>query len=135
MSEPAVIPPEVAAQFTRWITELQVDVAETVGGVLLRGARVVPVGISQGATSRPTTAAGSLVGFALRNRSEEADVSVTVYLHDGWDDTGDVVLAVSLAPGESVRDWFGPGGLNIAYGLFVHADGPVDGSVFLRGVQ
>lgn len=121
--------------YTRWLEQLRVDMAESVNGVVLRGARPVAVGITQGATKHATTAAGALVGFALRNRSEAEEVTVTVYLRDGWDANGDVIMAITLAPGESVRDWFGPGGINIREGLYVDADGPIDGSVFLRGVQ
>lgn len=122
------------ADLVTLLAQLRVDLAESVGGVVLRGARPVAVGITQGATRTPTGAPGALVGFALRNRSEAVDVTVTVYLHDGFDENGDVIMSVTLAPGESVRDWFGPGGINLAAGLFVNADGPIDGSVFLKGV-
>lgn len=127
-------PPE--ARFTRWLENLQVDLAESVGGVVLRGARPVAVGVTNGATRKPTTSPGALVGFSLRNRSEADDAIATVLYHDGGDDQADVILEVTLQPGESARDWFGPGGINLAHGLFMSIDGgEVSGSVYLRGVE
>jgi hypothetical protein len=129
---------KLAAQveFTRLIAELRTQMAETVSGVVLRGARPVAVGITRGATKRPTTSAGALIGFALRNVSDITDANVTVYFHDGPDAGADVILAVSLAPGESARDWFAPGGIHLGdQGLYVEADGDIDGSVFLRGLD
>lgn len=123
-------------EWARFLTELRVSVTETLAGIPLRGARPVAVGITGGATKRPTTSAGAIVGFALRNRSAVTDANVTVYLHDGPDADGDVLLPITLAPGESVRDWFGPGGIHIgAAGLYVDADGDFDGCLFLRGVE
>lgn len=134
MTDDQSIEPQI--EFTKWLAQLKTDVAESVSGVVLRGARPVPVGITQGATKRPTTVAGALVGFALRNRSASTDTNVVVYFYDGAGTDGDVILTVTLAPGESARDWFGPGGIHLgARGLYVEADGPIDGSVFLRGAE
>lgn len=126
---------EPQVQFTRWLAQLRAEMAETVNGSLLRGARPVPVGVTTGATKRPTTSAGALVGFALRNVDPIETATVTVYFRDGGPDD-DIILTVSLAPGESTRDWFGPGGIHLGdRGLYLEADGDIDGSVFLRGAQ
>lgn len=123
---------EIAA--VRWLTQLQTDLAETVGGVLLRGARVVQIGASVGGTARPTTAANALVGYGIRNLSDVDPA--TVLLRDGGDNAGDLVMPLVLAPAESARDWFGPGGLGLSQGLFVDVvSGAVDGAVYLRGVD
>lgn len=127
---------EPQIDYTKWLAELRTDLSESVAGVVLRGARPVPVGITQGGTKRPTTVSGALVGFALRNRSSSTTTNVVVYFYDGAGPDSDVILTVTLAPGESARDWFGPGGIHLgARGLYVEADGPIDGSVFLRGAE
>ncbi len=119
-------------ELVRWLAQLRTDLAESVGGVLLRGARVVQVGTAAGATARPTTSAGALVGFSLRNTSDAT--TATVALRDGPDNAGVLVATVQLAPSESVRDWFGPGGLSLSEGLYVDVTtGAVEGAVYLRG--
>lgn len=118
--------------FTQWLESLRVMVMESAGGVVLRGARAVQVGT--GGTRRPTTTPAALAGFALRETSGAAPA--VVVLRDGSDATGDPTIPITLAPGESVREWFGPGGVNLVYGLYVDVvSGAVDGSVFLRGAQ
>ncbi len=121
-------------ELVRWLAQLRTDLAESVGGVLLRGARVVQIGTAAGATARPTTAAGALVGFSLRETTGTTDA--TVILRDGADSAAPLVAVVQLAPGESVRDWFGPGGLGVSEGIYVHVSaGTIEGAVYLRGAD
>ncbi len=140
MSE-MVTPDGADAVFVQWLENLRVDLAESVGGIVLRGARPVAIGVTSGATRRPTQSPGALVGYAIRNRDTVSAVTVSVLFHDGHDENADVILTVTLAPGESVRDWFGPGGINLSTGLFItYVDdlgnpGDIDGSVFLRGAE
>lgn len=111
---------------------LQTSFAETVNGVVVRAARAVQ--LEPSGNGRLTTAAGRLVGFALRETSGAA--SAVVVIRDGADATGAVLAPVTLGPGESVRDWFGPAGVNIAAGCFVHiVSGAVEGAVYLGGPQ
>lgn len=135
-------PPETDEQaLVRWLGNLRADVAESVNGVLLRGARVVPVGATTAtpfATARPAAGPGALVGFSLRNREAGP---VTAYLRDGCDAAGPIVAPVQLAAGATTTHWFGPGGLNLVDGLFLDcpagADGQkaLEGAVYLRGVE
>lgn len=121
---------EAAVMYAEWLETLRTQVIESVNGVALRGARPVPVGAG---VTRLTTSPTSLVGFALRNPGA---VAATLLLRDGFDATGDVIVPVTLQPGESVRDWFGPAGVNLSIGLFADLTaGAVDGAVFLRGAQ
>lgn len=133
MSEMTPVP-EQQIDYVQWIENLRVDLAESVGGVILRGARPVSVGMSAAGTTKPTSSAGALVGYAIRNMSTEDDATVRVLFYDG-DVNGGVILPLTLAPGESARDWFGPGGINLRDGLFLDIDGAVEGSVYLRGVE
>ena len=125
---------EAQQQFTQWLETLRVAVMESVGGVVLRGARAVPVGSSSSGTSRPANTPTTLTGFALRNTS--GATPAVVVLRDGSDASGDMLVPITLAPSESVREWFGPAGVNVAVGVFVDVvSGDVDGAVFLRGPQ
>ena len=125
---------EAQQQFTEWLETLRVAVMESVGGVTLRGARAVPVGSTASGTTRPANTPTALTGFALRNTSDVDPA--TVILRDGSDSNGEVLVPITLAAGESAREWFGPAGINVAAGLFVDVtDGDVDGCVYLRGPQ
>lgn len=130
-----LLPEPDEVKYTRWLENLRADMAESVNGVMLRAARPVPIGVTGGATKRPLTSPGALVGYAIRNLSEEDEATVRVLFHDGFDANGDVILPLTLLPGESARDWFGPGGINLSYGLFVEIEGSVEGAVYLRGVE
>lgn len=125
-----ILPPEAAMQFVNWLENLRVDLTHTLNGVRLRGARPVPVGITEGAQSNPTYSPGRLCGFALKNESDDDEASVSVLFYDGKTANADKIMTVTLAPGESAREWYGDG-IALTYGLFLEVDGPVSGSVFL----
>lgn len=122
---------EALIAFTAWLENLRADVSQTVNGIYLRGARVVPVGTAQNAMTRPTSAAGALMGFGLREVT--GTDPAPLLLRDGGPD-GDVVVPITLASGEDAHAWFGPGGINLTEGLYVDVlAGEVDGAVYLRG--
>lgn len=111
--------------------ELEQAYRTTNGTVRDRGARPVPV--EAGKRVRLATGGGTLSGFALR---ETGGAAALVNLRDGADASADVVMPISFAAGESVRDWFGPNGISLYYGLFMEVvSGAVEGSVFLGGVE
>ncbi len=127
--------PETAAavEFTAWLENLRADVSETVNGIYLRGARAVPVGDAENAMTRPTSAAGALMGFGIRETT--GTDPAPVLLRDGGPD-GDIVVPITLGPGEDTHVWYGPGGINLTQGLYVDViAGAVDGAVYLRGVD
>ena len=129
--------PAAASDFSevvRWLSDLRVDVAETVNGVLLRGARPVQVGI--GGTSQPATSPASLMGLGIRNTNPGAEA--IVYLRDsfpGEGADGAMVLPLKIDSTYPVTLWFGPGGINLSHGLYVDvvAGGSIEGAVYLRG--
>jgi hypothetical protein len=116
-----------AIDYVRWTSQLRAELAATLGGVLLRGARAIQVGVSPG-TKRPLTAPGTLLGYSLRNIDAGAS---TVLLRDGCDAGGLLLLPVPLAIGAFDVRWFGPGGINVSAGLFADITGTVDGCVFV----
>jgi len=103
--------------------ELRAELSTSFNTIRHRGARVAYVADRQAATS-----AGTLLGWAINETSGVAPA--TVALRDGTVE-GDVVITITLAPGESTRDWFGPGGISLTQGLYIDAAGAAAGSVFL----
>lgn len=135
MTDQTAAPAADFSEVVRWLSSLRVDVAETVGGVLLRGAR--PVQVGAGGTKQPATSPTSLVGYALRN-TDPANPA-TVYLRDSFSGQGaggDLVIPIQLTAGQCLSAWFGPGGLNLSRGLYVDiVTGAVEGAVYLRGAS
>lgn len=125
---------EDAQLFLKWGAELQRSVAQSVAGVMVRGARAVPVGNSPGAVTRPATSgANALMGLSIKNVSYAQPC--TVHLYDGESvEDGDLLLEIELSPSESSREWFGLAGISLQRGLVYHdPSGQTTGSVFLRG--
>ena len=125
--------------YVRWLQQMQTDLAETLGGVMLRGARPVQVASADGGTLRPTSSPGRLVGWSLRETSGAAPA--VVRLHDGRDANAPLVGVVSLPQGSDRSAWFAPGGLSLQEGLFVELvvggglSQAVEGAVFLGAAE
>lgn len=118
----------VAAELQRW-TETQVRMHQSLNAVMLRGANAVQVGT--GGTAKPTTSPGSLIGWSLR---ETGGAAASLRLRDG--EGGAIVATIALAAAASSNVWQGPGGVALAYGLFVEVvAGAVEGAVYLRGPE
>ncbi len=125
--------------FVRWFSQMQTDLAETVGGVLLRGARPVQIGTATGATPLVSTSAGRCVGWSMR---ETTGVNpAVVRLWDGRSNEGDLVACVNLGNGASNTQWMAPGGFSFQHGLYVEViaggglSDDVEGVVYLGGTE
>lgn len=95
--------------------------------------KTIPAVAAPAGNRQLTNVPNRLMGFALRETTGTA--GATVELRDGTDATGDLVVAVTLAAGESTRDHFGEGGLGLGTGLYlVRVAGSVDGSVWFGEV-
>jgi hypothetical protein len=137
-------PPEV--DFMRFFNQLRTDVSESVAGVMLRGARPVPIGNAadladrpNGATDRPTTSPGRLVGWSIRAVGIDPDppADAVVRLYDGAPaDGGTLVAVVSLSlPFSADTQSLSPGP-GLVRGLHVeYVTGVVEGTVWLGGVD
>lgn len=71
---------------------------------------------------------GALIGYSVR---ETASNRAVLRFRDGaqTDDPANILLTISLAPGESARDWYGALGVAYAYGLYVEiVSGQIEGS-------
>ena len=108
---------------------MRAELARSTSTQLLRGSEVRQVGPSGVISSN----AGRLMGWGLRNT--DPNNPATVYLRDGSDVNGDVIVPIQLAAAESDRDAFTPG-LSFINGLFVHvAAGAIEGAVYLGAVD
>jgi len=109
-----------------WLDALHADLT-TRNADETAGARTVPV-------SGDWTASGVsnvLAGYALRETTGAA--GATVILRNGTDATGEEIVPVTLAAGESTRDWFGARGPSFDQGVYVDVvTGAIAGAVFLR---
>lgn len=71
-----------------------------------------------------------LGGFAVRESAATA-APATVILRHGTADTDTMLVPIELAAGESAREWYGPGGIEVPNGVFIEvAAGEVDVVLF-----
>lgn len=110
----------------------------TRAGVRVNGAEARPVATAAGGAAPVTSVRGRWMGYLLAEIT--GTDGVRIRFHDGDSIDGDIIGSVTLAAGESVRDYFGPGGVAITRGLFLEllpspgqsgAGGAIDGAVFL----
>lgn len=96
------------------------------GGIRNLGAQSST--IVNGASQRLSASAGQLAGYGLR---ETAGAPAVVRLLNGVDTGGDLLVPISLAAGESVRDWFLPHGISFGAGLYVQVlSGTIEGAIY-----
>ncbi|NUO44680.1 MAG: hypothetical protein HOV82_21930 [Streptomyces sp.] len=125
--------------FVRWFSQLEGNLAETLGGVLLRAARPVQVGDAAGAQNLASTSAGRLVGWSLREATGAAPGVVRIW--DGRDNQGALLACINLGQGASETQWMAPGGVSFQHGCFVEIiaggglSADVEGAVFLGGAE
>lgn len=77
---------------------------------------------------------GLIAGFNLHETTGTDRAYVRI--HDGRDTSAPIMLHISLAPGESTRDWYFPGGLKFKMGLYVEVvTGAIEGVVYTMEVE
>ena len=101
----------------------------------LLGAEPIPVGNTPNAKVKVATVGGRIVGYALKETTGTATAEID--LIDGKNATdGDLIIPITLAPGESVRDWFGPAGVSFVAGLIASVvSGSISGTVWLGRID
>jgi hypothetical protein len=118
----------------RWAMQMRADVAETVGGVMLRAARPVPLTVLP---TRLATSPGRLVGWSLRIPVFGTNPAV-IKLRDGQDAGGDLIAAINLPAASSDTKMLPGGGISFSNGLFVELvttggtlETAVEGAIYL----
>lgn len=125
--------PAQEIDLVRWAMQMRADVAETVGGVMLRAARPVPLTVLP---TRISTSPGRLVGWSLRIPVFGTNPAVLKF-HDGADTGGDLVAVVNLPAASSDTKLLPGGGVSFSNGLYVelvtgaNLETAVEGCVYL----
>lgn len=77
---------------------------------------------------------GLIAGFNLHETSGAAPAYVRI--HDGSDSSAPTMLHIKLAPNESTRDWYFPGGLKFRHGVYVEVvTGAIEGVMYTMEVE
>lgn len=83
----------------------------------------------QGQSFQVATSPGRLAGYAVRETT--GTTGAVIQLLDGRE-SGELFLPISLAAGESTRDWYMPVGVGFVDGLYLRVvSGAVEGAVFI----
>lgn len=118
--------------YVRWLQQMQTDLAESLNGVLLRGARPVQIGTAAGATNRPTSSGGRLVGWSIRETTGTTPAVLRFY--DGRGSDAPLVAVANLAGGGSATHWLGSG-ISLTEGLYVDITGAIEGAAYLGAAE
>lgn len=118
-----------------WLAELRRTITSS-NTINERGAhRVTVPAVAGGAAAadvKASTVGNQLKGFNLRETTGAG--IATVRILDGTDASADLVVAITLAANESVRDWFSERGIALLNGCYVQrVTGTVEGAVYLGG--
>lgn len=97
-------------------------------GVRDRGAEPRALSATPGGTLL-TGVPNRLMGWLLQETTGTNTATLTLY--DGDSVSSAVLTVITLAPNESIRDWFGSNGIALSAGLFAVTAGAVSGSVLL----
>lgn len=77
---------------------------------------------------------GLIAGFNLHETSGTGTAFVKV--HDGSDVSAPTMLYISLAAGESTRDWYFPGGLKFRHGVYLEVvTGKIEGVMYTMEIE
>lgn len=119
--------------FVRWASQLQADLAASLGGVMLRGALPVPIGAAPGGSTRPLSSPGRVVGWSVLETSGAAPATVTVW--DGREAGSKPLAYIHLASGLGETIWLGQAGISVTDALLIDISGTVEGVLYLGGVD
>lgn len=125
---------ELVDAFQRITATERAELAHSMNGVYLRGARLAPIGNSPNATARPATSAGALVGYSINNTGGAA---VTVRIFVGPDANGSHAVSLSIPANTSKEAWLGPAGISYDdTGLFITTSAAtIEGALYLRSTE
>jgi hypothetical protein len=125
--------------YVRWASQMQADLAQSLGGIMLRGARPVPIGSAAAGSNRPLSSPGRIVGWSLHETSGTNPALVRLF--DGRDTTGSLLASVQVAASPAAAScnntWFGTSGISVTDALYVDVSGAgtIEGTLYLGGVD
>jgi hypothetical protein len=120
--------------YLRWLSQMQSDMAASLGGVMLQGALPIPIGSAPGGSARPLSSPGRVLGWSIHETS--GTVAAVVRIWDGREAGSKPLGYVALAAGGVSNHWIGGGGISVTDALFVETlSGTVEGVLYLGGVD
>lgn len=114
ISAPDETEPVHEIDVARWLSQMRADLAETLGGIMLRAARPVSL------TVLPTLlsgAPGRLVGWSLHETT--GTNPFLVRFRNGGDAAQPLIACASTAAGGVDTRWMASGGISFTEGLYV----------------
>jgi hypothetical protein len=103
--------------YVRWLTQMQADLASSLGGVMLRAALPIPIGTAPAGSLRPLSSPGRIVGWSL-HETAGANPAV-VRLWDGRESGTRPLAYVSVPAGGTDNRWLGAGGVSVTDALLL----------------
>lgn len=103
-------------EYIRWLSQLQADVAQSLGGIMLQGARPVPIGLAPGGTKTAIRSPGRLVGWSLHETTGANPALVRFW--DGREVGANPLGYVTVNAGQAINLW-NPPGISITDALLV----------------
>lgn len=125
-------PPE--AEYIRWLSQLQADLAQSIGGVSMRANRAIPLGISPGATRQPLTSPGRILGWSVHETVGAAPCIIRLW--DGREAGGSLLAIIGCGALSSANVWASGSGINVSDGVYTEiVSGTVEGVIYIGGVD
>lgn len=113
---------------------LQLRQFVTKNSLPVKGALALPIGVATNAKTVLSNSAGRCVGWSIKEATGAAAAELD--LLDGTNVDGNLLFPITLAAGESSREWFGPSGISFGVGLFTQlVSGSVTGTVWIGAVD
>jgi len=126
--------------YVRWLSQLQSDLAASLGGIMLRGALPVAVGAAPGGTLRPLSSPGRIVGWSLHETKGTSPALVRLW--NGREAANSPPLAyIAIGQGGVDNVWLGNSGISVTEAVlveFVSGGGlstDVEGVLYLGAVD
>lgn len=108
--------PDREIEYVRWLSQMQTDLAQSIGGITLQGARPVTLTLGSSTGSVLSTVGGRLVGWSIR---ETGGVNPLVLRFRNGGDSGQPVIATAYAPAGQVTAPWMPPGVSYTEGLYL----------------
>jgi hypothetical protein len=108
--------PEGDIQFVRWLSQMQTDLAQSIGGITLQAARPHTLTLGSATGSQLSGVAGRLVGWSVR---ETGGVNpLAARLRNGADNAQPIIAEIYAEAGKVDTKWLPPG-VSFTEGLYL----------------
>jgi hypothetical protein len=126
--------PPQQVEYMRWLSQMQSDLAESIGGITLQAARPVTLTLGTSTGSLLSGVGGRLVGWSIR---ESGGVNPLVIRFRNGCDNQQPIIGEAYAPAGQVAAQWMPPGVSFTEGLYLEVvtgaglSGSLEGAVYL----